>query len=106
MRIVGFFGFALLTLLVDLGPALAEKRIALVIGNDSYQNLPADRQSQRAVNDARAIGGTLGKLGFEVIGGENLTRQGLVDKLDEMTRKLSPGDIAFFFFAGHGVTIG
>ena len=79
--------------------------MALVIGNDRYPNLPATEQLQKAVNDARAVGDALGRLGFEVIRGENLGRQALVDKLDELTRTLSPGDTAFFFFAGHGVAI-
>jgi uncharacterized caspase-like protein len=87
-------------------PGHAEKRVALVIGNDRYANLPADQQLLKAVNDSRAVGDALGKLGFEVIRGQNLGRQALVDKFDEMTRKISPGDVAFFFFAGHGVAIG
>jgi hypothetical protein len=29
-----------------------------------------------------------------------------VDKLDALSRRLSAGDIAFFFFAGHGVSLG
>src|SRR5262249_25738765 len=73
-------------------PAHAEKRFALVIGNDRYPNLPATEQLQKAVNDARAIGDALARIGFEVIRGENLGRAAMVDKLDELTRKLSPGD--------------
>jgi TPR repeat protein len=86
--------------------AHAEKRVALVVGNNSYTNLVPDQQLRRAVNDARAVGDALGKLGFEVLRGENLRRQALVDKLDELSRRLSPGDTALFFFAGHGVSIG
>jgi formylglycine-generating enzyme required for sulfatase activity len=96
---------SLLVLVGSLAPAYAEKRFALVIGNDRYPNLAANEQLKKAVNDARAVGDALRRLGFEVIRGENLGRQALVDKLDELTRKLSPGDTAFFFFAGHGVAI-
>jgi uncharacterized protein YjiK len=88
------------------GAAQAEKRIALVVGNDQYANLPPDQQLRRAVNDARAVGEVLGRLGFTVLRGENLNRQALNDKFDEMAGQLSPGDTAFFFFAGHGVSIG
>jgi hypothetical protein len=97
-----------LSLLVSMAlaePAVANKRVALVIGNDRYPNLPAAEQLKKAVNDARSVGDALRRLGFEVIRGENLGRQALIDKLDELTRKLSPGDTAFFFFAGHGVAI-
>jgi formylglycine-generating enzyme required for sulfatase activity len=86
--------------------AMAEKRIALVIGNDRYPNLSSDRQLAKAVNDAQAVGDALGKIGFSVIRGTNLGRQGMVDKLAELTAQLRPGDTAAFFYAGHGVAIG
>src|SRR5262245_54355551 len=86
-------------------PAMAEKRVALVIGNDRYPSLPAHQQLQKAANDARLIGDTLARLGFEVIRGENLDRRAISERLDQLTQKLAPGDTAFFFFAGHGVTV-
>jgi hypothetical protein len=88
------------------GPALAERRLALVIGNDRYANMPADRQLQKAVNDAKTISAALTSLGFEVSLGTNLGRQGIIDKLAETTSRVSPGDTVAFFFAGHGVAIG
>jgi hypothetical protein len=42
----------------------AEKRVALVIGNDRYTNLPAEQQLKKAVNDARAVGDALKHLDF------------------------------------------
>ena len=86
-------------------PAVAEKRIALAIGNDLYPNLPTDRQLRKAANDATTIAGTFRSLGFEVIVGTNLGRQAMVDKLAEFTARLQPGDTAALFFAGHGVAI-
>jgi hypothetical protein len=105
VRLLSALAFALLLIGLGTVPSYAEKRVALVIGNDSYPRLPADQQLQKAVNDSRAVGDALGKLGFEVIRGENLGRQAMVDKLDMLAGKLSPGDTAFFFFAGHGVAI-
>jgi hypothetical protein len=96
---------ALAGLLLAMTAAHAEKRIALVVGNDVYQNLAADQQLRKAVNDSRTVAVALESIGFEVIRGENLGRQQLVDRLDEMTRRLGQGDVAFFFFAGHGVSI-
>jgi hypothetical protein len=87
-------------------PAIAEKRIALAIGNDLYANLPADRQLRKAANDAATVAETLRSLGFEVIVGTNLGRQAMIDKLAEFTARLQPGDTAALFFAGHGVAIG
>jgi formylglycine-generating enzyme required for sulfatase activity len=85
--------------------AHAEKRIALVIGNDRYANLSANEQLQKAVNDARAVGGALRQIGFDVISGENLGRQALLARLDEAAQRLTTGDTAFFFFSGHGVAV-
>jgi formylglycine-generating enzyme required for sulfatase activity len=90
---------------ITSAPAHAEKRVALVIGNDRYQNLPAERQLQTAVNDAQAVGVAFARLGFNVIGGTNLGRQAMIDKLAELTARLEPGDTAALFYAGHGVAI-
>jgi TPR repeat protein len=97
---------ALLVTGFSAAPAFAEKRVALVIGNDRYQNLSAERQLQKAANDAQAVGDSLSRIGFQVIRGVNLTRQGMIDKLSELTARLEPGDTAAFFYAGHGVAIG
>lgn len=105
MRVLQFIAVVCAALACALAPASAEKRVALVVGNDHYVNLPAHEQLQKAVNDARAVGKTLGQLGFEVLAGENLPRHEFVDKLDVLSRRLSPGDIVFFFFSGHGVTL-
>ena len=86
-------------------PALAQDRIALVVGNDRYPNLGENQQLAKAVNDARAVGDALEKLGFSVLRGENLDRQGMVDRLFAFTQKIKPGDMAVLFFAGHGVAI-
>jgi uncharacterized caspase-like protein len=68
--------------------------------------MPPERQLLKAANDAQAVGDALGRLGFQVIRGANLGRQGMIDKLAELTARLDPGDTAAFFFAGHGVAIG
>ena len=83
-------------------PAQAEKRVALVIGNNDYQYVP---KLQKAVNDAKAVGDTLASLGFEVFRGENVTRLEFNRVWQRFLNRLEPGDIASFFFAGHGVEI-
>ena len=45
-------------------PALAAKRVALVIGNNDYTEVP---KLEKAAGDARAISATLTGLGFDVI---------------------------------------
>jgi len=83
-------------------PAWAEKRVALVVGNDNYRNVA---KLQKAVNDARAMGEVLKKLGFEVMVAENQSRQAFSQALLAFETALDKGDTAFFFFAGHGFEI-
>ncbi|MDP3075297.1 caspase family protein [Bradyrhizobium sp.] len=83
-------------------PALAEKRVALVVGNDNYRNVP---KLQKAVNDARTMGDTLKRLGFTVMVAENQTRAAFSQTLLAFDQAVGPGDTAFFFYAGHGFEI-
>ena len=87
-------------------PLLAQDKVALVIGNNEYAHLAPGQQLNKAVNDARAVGDALEKIGFAVIRGENLDRQSMVDRVFAFTQRIKPGDTALFFFAGHGVSIG
>ncbi|MEA2897530.1 MAG: hypothetical protein QOJ84_3145 [Bradyrhizobium sp.] len=89
-------------LLTQASPAHAEKRVALVIGNNDYRYVP---KLQKAVNDARTMGDTLKQLGFSVMVAENQTRQAFSQTLLAFDATIQPGDTAFFFFAGHGFEI-
>lgn len=102
IRVGALLGFVVALLTAVITPALAEKRIALVIGNNDYRNVP---KLQKAVNDARAMGDTLRRLGFEVMVAENQTRQGSAESLLAFDNTVEQGDTAFFFFAGHGFEI-
>jgi hypothetical protein len=104
MHILHIIAVAGLALACALAPARAEKRVALVIGNDRYANLPASEQLQKAVGDARAVGNALRQIGFTAVEGENLGRQALIDRLDDVARQ-SSGATVFFFFSGHGVAV-
>jgi hypothetical protein len=90
------------SLLALAEPAHAEKRVALVIGNNDYKNVP---KLQKAVNDARTMGETLEQLGFSVMVAENQTRQAFSESLLAFDAAVGPGDTAFFFYAGHGFEI-
>ena len=83
-------------------PAHAEKRVALVIGNNDYRNVP---KLQKAVNDARTMGDTLKQLGFTVMVAENQSRQAFSQSLLAFDKAVDKGDTAFFFYAGHGFEI-
>src|ERR1700716_3950189 len=89
-------------LLALAAPAHAEKRVALVIGNNDYRYVP---KLQKAVNDARTMGDTLKQLGFTVMVAENQTRAAFSETLLAFDRAVDAGDTAFFFYAGHGFEI-
>jgi hypothetical protein len=91
---------ACLGLLVS--PAQAAKRVALVIGNDAYENVPA---LQKAVNDAEAMSKELAKLGFDVVSAENVGRRAMSHALVELEGKIASGDTALIYFAGHGFAV-
>ncbi len=86
--------------------ALAARQIALVVGNNFYENLPEFRQLKKATNDARAIAETLkSRLGFDV----RLLIDGRYSDLNtaikQVENDIEPGSVVFFYFSGHGVAI-
>ncbi|MCB1383593.1 MAG: caspase family protein [Notoacmeibacter sp.] len=87
-------------------PALAERKLALVIGNSVYDNLPQKAQLPNAINDSGQIAATLTGLGFEVTPIRDQSLSDMQDAVFDFTRKISKGDIVFVFYAGHGVGIG
>ncbi|MGD9925753.1 MAG: caspase family protein [Pseudorhodoplanes sp.] len=96
---------ALATLLLCCAPhhdALAAKRIALVIGNNAYSEVP---KLEKAVGDAQAISATLQGLGFDVIAVLDANRSRMARALVDLETRVSPGDTVLFFFAGHGVAL-
>ena len=93
---------ALLCCLVFAAPAYAAKRVALVIGNNTYENVPA---LQKAVNDSEAISQELAKLGFDVVSAENVGRRAMSRALVELESKIESGDTALIYFAGHGFAV-
>lgn len=90
------------TLAALVSPAHAERRVALVVGNNDYRNVP---KLLKAVNDARTMGDTLKQLGFTVMVAENQSRQAFSQTLLAFDKSVEAGDTAFFFFAGHGFEI-
>jgi hypothetical protein len=94
--------FVALLLMAMAVPAYAQKRVALVIGNNDYKNVP---KLNTAVNDARTMGDTLKQLGFTVMVAENQDRAQFSQSLLAFDNAVGPGDTAFFFYAGHGFEI-
>jgi hypothetical protein len=84
-------------------PASADgKRVALVIGNGAYRNVPA---LPNPANDAGAVAAALKRLGFAVTlltdASFDEMRRGLI----ALGRDAADADMAAVFFAGHGMEI-
>ena len=91
------------TLLFSGDAALADKRVAFVVGNGAYKNVP---QLPNPTMDARTMASTLRNVGFDVVEGYNLTRDKMTEKLLEFGHKAEGADIAVFYYAGHGIAMG
>ena len=83
-------------------PALAQKRVALVIGNAAYQHT-AKLANPR--NDATDIVAALKKHGFLVIEGFDLNKADFDRKVREFANALSGAEAGVFFYAGHGLQV-
>ena len=81
----------------------AERRLALVIGNDSYHSVSPLRNARA---DAQAIAATLEQSGFQVILKLDLTENGMKAALRTFKGQLRGGDVAVFYYSGHGVQLG
>ena len=83
--------------------ASAEKRVALVIGNSAYQNVP---RLTNPANDASMMAATLKKSGFDsVILRPDLTKGTMLRALREFADQTRDADIAVVYYAGHGIEV-
>jgi len=90
-------------LLLVCQPAFAEKRVALVLGNSAYQNVP---QLTNPINDGAVVAATLKAAGFDVVDSRHdlpaaETRRALRDFAD----RARDADIAVVYYAGHGMEV-
>jgi len=83
--------------------AEAERRIALVIGNGAYQNVP---QLPNPPKDAALIGKALARAGFAVTLQSDLDHDGLIKALRAFARASDGADWAVLYYAGHGIEMG
>jgi uncharacterized caspase-like protein len=89
--------------LLLIGPALADKRVALVIGNAAYRNVP---KLTNPTNDAGDMARALERLGFSVQTINDATYDNMRRGLLEFGRQVRGADVAVVYFAGHGIEVG
>ena len=87
------------------GPATAqaERRVALVVGNDAYAHAPA---LTKAAADAAALTEQLRRQGFEVFGGANLDAAASSEALGRFEGAVGSGDLALAILVGQGLERG
>lgn len=86
------------------GPSVAQAagRVALVIGNSTYGEI-GDLENPR--NDAADVGAALERLGFDVTTVLDVDQFGFNQALLDFTRRSIGADMAFVFYAGHGIEV-
>jgi Caspase domain len=103
LTITAAIGWALFLALMP-GEALAEKRVALVVGNSNYSAVP---QLPNPSRDAKAVAKMFREAGFQTI--ETYLDVGNLD-FKRAIRKFEDtaveADIAVLYYAGHGIEIG
>src|SRR3954470_17464914 len=88
---------------ISSGPALAEKRVALVIGNSAYQNVPALLNPAR---DASAIADSLERLQFRVTRLQDVNAAEMNRAVADFSKVVDGSEMAIVFYAGHGLEAG
>ncbi|KQT12839.1 MAG: caspase family protein [Bradyrhizobium sp.] len=95
--------FVALGLLVGAGPALAGKRVALVLANSAYQHAPS---LANPVNDGSVMARTLKEAGFDVVDSRHdLSAQDTRRVLRDFADATRDADIAVVYYAGHGIEV-
>jgi len=98
------YSLVALTLLAVMVAVPAEaRRLALVIGNDGYQNV---QPLKNARADAKAIAAELKDVGFDVTLKQDLTQKLMKSALRDFKAQVAGGDEVVFYFSGHGVQFG
>jgi len=83
--------------------ALADKRVALILGNSKYQNVS---RLTNPANDAAMLADTLRKANFDTVMLRNdLSATEMRRTLREFGDKARNADVAVLYYAGHGIEV-
>jgi len=96
---------ALVIALATAQPAMADKRVALVIGNATYQHA---KSPEGAAGDARVMAAALQNAGFTLSGGAaqiDLDKASLDRAIQDFGRQIADADVALVYYAGHAIQL-
>ena len=85
--------------------AVADKRVALVVGNSAYVNVA---RLANPANDARLMADTVRRLGFALVGGGaqlDLDEENFRRVVQDFGTQLQGADVGLFYYAGHGIQV-
>jgi hypothetical protein len=89
--------------------ARAADRVALVIGNSAYANLPESKQLTSPAHDARDIAAALQKMGYTLVTGAAVVdadRAAITTATEQFAAAARGAEAAVFYFSGHGIQVG
>jgi caspase domain-containing protein len=95
--------FFVISIWLLIQPVFAEGRIALVIGNGSYEKVPELPNPPR---DAADIARALERLNFKVTQTKNATAHEMRKAIVDFGRTAEGAEMAVVFYAGHGMEVG
>ena len=101
LRVIQFLA-ALTTAVAISWAAQAQDRVALVVGNSKYVSVNG---VPNAVNDGHTMARALREIGFAVVDGYDLNRDGMERQIREFLRKSETARVALLFYAGHGLQV-
>lgn len=103
MRTRAAWLFGLLLIVMAASPALAAKRVALVIGNSAYNTAGKLANPE---NDATAVAELLRKAQFDVVEFKtNLNNAEMRRALRDFSARSRQADYAIVYYAGHGIEV-
>jgi uncharacterized caspase-like protein len=103
MGVFRLFCLLIISTWLGCGSALAEKRVALVIGNSAYQKVA---KLSNPSNDASAVAAMFKAAGFDSVDSRlNVPANELRKTLREFAAKARDADIAVVYYAGHGIEL-
>jgi hypothetical protein len=104
VTLMAAIGVIFLAMMLVADSARAEKRVALIVGNSSYQTVP---QLANPSQDANAVAKMFRDAGFDtvdtLINVGNLEFKRAIRKFETIADQ---ADIAVVYYAGHGIEIG
>ncbi len=106
MRYVLRIAFAFALVISCAFAANAANRVALVVGNSSYEAVPSLANPR---NDAELIASALREVGFDVAIATDVDRRGLgraIRDFGKALRRAGSDAVGLFYYAGHGIQHG